>query len=307
MQAIDSVLQQTFQDFTLFLVDDGSTDDTRKDCRAHLDSPKVRYIYKDNGGLASARNTGIRASTGEFICFIDDDDIWRPDKLQRQVEFVDYELSELDDWGLVFTWIELIDEKGDTIGYRGHHNTGSLYRDLFFGNIIDAPSSVLVKRGVFDEVGLFDESLKRCQDWDMWLRVAKNYLIFPIKEYLVRYREHTNRLSSDNQEVFSYETALLKKALATAPKDIIPREVYASCHVNRSVAHFAADEYRQFRTMLLTGVRLSVKALRTGHLLLVLLSFFGSRTIGRVRAMKRFLHKMMVGRKGQSVSRRSRY
>ena len=93
---------------------------------------------------------------------------------------------------------------------------------------MDAPSSVLIRREVFDNVGLFDESFENCQDWDMWLRISKEYMIFPVKEYLVQHREHRNRISFDNEKIFRYENAVIEKALATAPADISPREVFSS-------------------------------------------------------------------------------
>jgi GT2 family glycosyltransferase len=198
------------------------------------------------------------------------------------------------DWGLVFTWTELIDEDGQIIGYRGHSEGGFLYRRLFFGNTVDSPSSVLVKRAVFDKVGLFDVFFKRCQDWDMWLRISKYYQIFPVKEYLVQYREHKNRLSSDNKEVFYYENAVLKKALLTAPENIDPQKVYARCYVNRSVAHFSLGEYTEFRRMLRRGLRLSSNVLTLEHIFLLVISFWGNDLIGVIKRIKRQIHKMLI-------------
>jgi len=212
-EAIESALSQRFESYELFIIDDGSTDHTRKVCEPYLEDSRVHYIFQPNRGPASARNAGIRASSGEFICFLDDDDLWKAEKLQRQIEYIDAQLSNFSNWGMVFTWVELIDAQGNIIGYRGHQQTGLIYRDLFLGNIIDATSSVLVKREVLNQVGFFDEKNKQCEDWDMWLKIAKNYYIFPIKEYLVQYREHKGRLSSRNEEAFFYEKAVLKKAL----------------------------------------------------------------------------------------------
>jgi glycosyltransferase involved in cell wall biosynthesis len=301
-QAVDSVLNQTFHDYELIIIDDGSRDETKAQCKRHLLDPRVRYIYQENRGLAGARNAGIRASSSPFICFLDDDDRWQPTKLERQLEFVHGELRNFTRWGLIFTWIELIDGDGRRIGYRGHHQKGSIYRKLLFGNTIDAPSSVLVKREVFTQVGLFDESLRKCQDWDMWLRIARNYHIFPLKEYLVQYREHKNSISANHAEVFVYEQAVLKKALTTAPSDISSREVLASCYLNRSVGFFASDNYRQFRKMWLAGARLSLKSVRFQHALLLPLSFLGKRTVNHLREVKRFFHKMIIDWTYQRIS-----
>ena len=301
-QAIKGVLNQTFQDYELVIIDDGSRDGTKEECKRYLVDPRVRYIYQENRGLAGARNTGIRASSCRYICFLDDDDIWKPAKLQRQLEFVNVQLRNVSRWGLIFTWIELIDEGGKLIGYRGHHQKGAIYRKLLFGNTIDAPSSVLVKREVFTEVGLFDESLRNCQDWDMWLRIARKYHIFPLKEYLVQYREHKNSISANHAEVFVYEQAVLKKALVNAPSDISSREVLASCYLNRSVGFFASDNYQQFRKMWLAGAKLSLKSVRLPHVLLLPLSFLGKKTVNHLREVKRFVHRMIIEWTHQRIS-----
>jgi glycosyltransferase involved in cell wall biosynthesis len=295
--AIESVLTQSYQNFELFIIDDGSTDDTKKTCSSYLENDRIRYIYQENTGLAAARNTGIRASSAGLICFIDDDDLWKTKKLERQMGFVNARLRNVHNWGLVFTWTELIDEDGKIIGYRGHGEGGFLYRRLFFGNTVDSPSSVLVKREVFDKVGLFDEFYRRCQDWDMWLRISKYYQLFPIKEYLVQYREHKNRLSSDNKEIFYYEKAVLKKALSTAPDNIDPQKVYASCYVNRSIAHFSLGEYADFRRMLRRGLRLSPKVITLEHIFYLVISFWGNSLIGFIKRKKREIHKTLIEHK----------
>jgi hypothetical protein len=204
-------------------------------------------------------------------------------------------------WGMIFTWLELIDEQGEVISYRGHHQEGRLYRSLLFGNTVDAPSSVLIRREVFDNVGLFDESFENCQDWDMWLRISKEYMIFPVKEYLVQYREHRNRISFDNEKIFRYENAVIEKALATAPADISPRAVYASCHMNRSICYFAADEFQQFRKMFLKGVKISLKPVRVEHILLFVLSLFGRPSVHLSRRIKRYLQKQIILRSHVSL------
>lgn len=300
--AIESVLTQSYQDFELLIIDDGSTDNTETTCSSYLENDRIRYIYQENAGLAAARNTGIRASSAGLICFIDDDDLWKTKKLEKQMGFVNARLCKVHNWGMVFTWTELIDEDGKIIGYRGHGEAGFLYRRLFFGNTVDSPSSVLVKREVFDKVGLFDEFYRRCQDWDMWLRISKYYQIFPIKEYLVQYREHKNRLSSDNKEVFYYENALLKKALSNAPDNIDRQKVYANCYVNRSLAHFSLGEYSDFRKMLRRGLNLSLKVVKLEHIFLLIISFWGGNLIDVIKRLKREIHKMMLSHKTRETN-----
>ena len=295
--AIESVLNQSFQDYELFVVDDGSTDDTKEQCEQYLTMPQVHYIFQENGGPARARNAGIKASQGEFICFLDDDDLWKPQKLARQIQFIQRELHKVPNWGMIFSWIELIDEQGVTLGYRGHRHEGSIYRHLFMENTIDATSSVLIRRGVFDKVGLFDESLLNRMDWDMWLRIAKEYLVFPVREYLVQHREHLNRISAEHERVFFYERAVLEKALASAPEDINAVEVYASWYLNKSEVLFASEQYSEFRKILLSAVRLSPRPLRLRHLCLLIMSFTGVKSIRFLRKLKRYTTTVMVNRK----------
>jgi GT2 family glycosyltransferase len=198
---------------------------------------------------------------------------------------------------MVFTWVELIDAQGNILGYRGHRQTGSIYKDLFFGNIIDATSSVLVKREVLNEIGFFDEENIGVEDWDLWLRIAKNYLVFPIQEYLVKYREHTDRLSSRSEEAFFYENAVLKKALSTAPPEIKPRDVYASFYINRGVAYFSHGKYRKFRAMLIKGARLSPKLVTIENIFLLLISFLGDKAVGIIKRTKREIQKTWIEHK----------
>jgi glycosyltransferase involved in cell wall biosynthesis len=296
-EAVESVLNQTLQGYELIIVDDGSTDRTKEVCEPYLENSRVHYIFQANAGPAKARNTGIEASSGEFICFLDDDDVWKPIKLQRQIQFIDNQLHDLGNWGMVFTWAELIDAQGNIIGYRGHRQEGAIYKYLLFENIIDATSSVLIKREVFDKIGLFDETFKQCEDWDMWLRIAKDYYIYHVKDYLVRYREHESRLSSRNEEAFFYETAVLKKALSTAPPGISSVDVHASSYINRSIVYFSFGNYQEFRKMFIKGARVSPKLVTMEHIALLCISFFSDGLIERIKTVKRQIQKRWIERR----------
>jgi GT2 family glycosyltransferase len=170
-----------------------------------------------------------------------------------------------------------------------------------FGNIIAATSSVLVKRKVFDKVGLFDEVFKQCEDWDMWLRIAKNYYIYHVKEYLVQYREHKSRLSSNNEQAFFYETAVLNKALSTAPLEINSIDVYASSYINRSVVYFYFGEYHKFREMFIKGAKVSPKLVTIEHIFLLLISFLGDGLIDRLKTVRRQIKKRWIARRVQEI------
>lgn len=292
VEAIESVIKQSYENYELLIVDDGSQDHTRNQCSLFLDNPKVRYLHQENKGLAGARNSGIQASSGEFICFLDDDDVWKPEKLQRQVDFIEASLTGMIKWGLVYTWLELIDAQGTVISVRGKRDEGMIYNKLVLENIIDAPSSVLVRREVFDTIGLFDESLFSCEDWDMWLRISRKYLVFPVKEYLVQYREHQNTMSADFDRMLSSAKLVLDKVLRETPEEVCPERAYASLYINRSVVFFAAENYDSFREFFFKGARLSLRAVKVEHLLLLVLSFTGVKTVRLVKTLKRKLQKL---------------
>ncbi len=196
-QAIQSVLGQTFPDYELIVVDDGSSDPGVKAICAKY-AGQMRYVYQENRGLAAARNTGIRHAQGEFICFLDDDDAWKPEKLARQLAFMRSFRPE-DNVAMVSTWLELIDPAGMVIGKQGHDLRGDAYQELFFRTPVDAPSSVMIRRDAFDRVGLHDESLWYAQDRDMWLRIARHFEIRSLNEHLVSYRVRPGSMSHNHE------------------------------------------------------------------------------------------------------------
>lgn len=208
-EAINSVLGQTFRDYELLIIDDGSTDKTKDICLKYIENERVRYIYQKNKGLAGARNTGIKQSKGKFICFLDDDDIWKKDKLKKQLDF----FKKNDKAHMVFTNLELIDEKGNKIGYQKHFAYGDIYNKLFKENIVDAPSSVMIRRNVFDEIGLFKEWMKSSEDYELWFRIAKDFNIYSLNEPLVKYRVHENKMVANHPVMEYYTTAALYYAL----------------------------------------------------------------------------------------------
>jgi len=208
-RAIKSVLNQTYQDFELIIVDDGSTDNTEKVIK-RFDDKRIRYIkHEKNKGGAAARNTGIKAARGEYIAFLDSDDEWLPEKLKRQMEVFKNASSEV---GVVYTGFIYVDKLGG--GTSKQHipkKRGWIYEDILVENCIGTTSTVLIERKYFKETGLFDENLPSCQDWDMWIRLAKQCKFDFIPEILVRYFEHRNRITSNCKSVIEGHEAILRK------------------------------------------------------------------------------------------------
>jgi glycosyltransferase involved in cell wall biosynthesis len=177
--AIDSVLAQTFLDFELIVVDDGSTDDTPKLLSSY--NNKARVITQTNQGPSAARNRGIEAAKSEWIAFLDSDDVWKPDKLKKQVQFItdnpDIKICQTEE-----VWIR----NGKRVNPRKKHemHSGWIYEKCLPLCIV-SPSSVIIHQDVFEKAGLFDETMLACEDYDLWLRVTPHYPVFLVREQLI--------------------------------------------------------------------------------------------------------------------------
>jgi glycosyltransferase involved in cell wall biosynthesis len=168
--AIDSVLAQTFQDFEVIVVDDGSTDQTAAAVRAVQD-PRIRLVRHDQRrGGSAARNSGIRASTAPYVAFLDSDDEWLPSKLERQLQL----FEGRHDLGLVYTGADWVYPDGSTRTMPGRRYP-DLARRLLTANVIGETSLGMVPRHVLDQLGGFDETLPSSQDLDLWLRICQRF------------------------------------------------------------------------------------------------------------------------------------
>jgi glycosyltransferase involved in cell wall biosynthesis len=201
-ESIRSVLAQTYPTYELIVVDDGSTDNTAQ-VVGSFRSSQIRYLYQSNKGLANARNTGIRASKGGLIAFLDSDDLWMEQKLALQVEAIEREEADLIySNGYVFYDDKTDDESLVFADPEGHMRFGRIDGDEMFKFLFPVNRipvlSVLARKRVLEQAGLFDESLRYMghEDYDMWLRLALNRAIFyGVKEPLARYRIHPRAMS----------------------------------------------------------------------------------------------------------------
>lgn len=188
--AIDSVLNQTYRDFEILVVDDGSTDDTARRVKTYGD--KVRYLPKKNGGTGTTRNLGIAEARGRFVAFLDGDDLWLPDKLKLQMAAFEKE-PELT---AVQCSAHYVDPSLKVIETR--HCTprnDSLLDFLLFRNLPAFASCVVVRREAFDRIGGFGTNLVILSDWDMCCRLAKEGTLRSVPEPLVLYRQYPNNQS----------------------------------------------------------------------------------------------------------------
>ena len=203
--AIQSVLDQTYTDYEIIVIDDGSTDDTQNVVVRFSD--QVRYIRQENAGSSAARNRGIQAARGELIAFLDSDDVFLPTKLQKQVAF----MQAYPEVGLLHTQYVDVDAEGNILfTYPVDHVQGDIYRQLLPACPI-LTSTVMMPKKVFETVGEFDVALPMAQDIDMWIRVAKTYPVGAIPETLTHYLKHQSNKPRDLERILNYEIYILDK------------------------------------------------------------------------------------------------
>jgi glycosyltransferase involved in cell wall biosynthesis len=207
--AIASVLNQTFQDFEILIVDDGSSD-TTPDVVKSFDDDRIQYVRhpKSRGG-AAARNTGIGHCRGEYVAFLDDDDEWFADKLARQMVLL---LASPPEVGCIYTGYVCVDRvSGKEIAQKIPTNRGDLSKELLTANCLGGTSSVLLKRACFKQVGVFDQNLPSFQDHDLWIRISKSFHFDYIGEPLLRYYVHRKQIWSDLEAVNRGMDLMLEK------------------------------------------------------------------------------------------------
>ncbi len=203
--AIDSALAQTIIPFEIIVVDDGSKDATQSIVRSY--GEKVSYIRQQNKGTSGAYNTGIAAATGDYIAFLEQDDIWMPEKNANQLAAFEGN----DSLGMVFSPVRLLKEemaskRTDIDEQDGEGEYG--FADFFVRNRVLNCSTVMIRRDVLQHVGGFREHLKLAFDYDLWLRIAAEYSVLCLSTPLATYRIHGNNQSKDDHDLLAAECSL---------------------------------------------------------------------------------------------------
>ncbi|MBC6434705.1 glycosyltransferase [Nostoc sp. HG1] len=190
---IESVLNQTFSDIELIIINDGSQDSTREVIAEIQDSRIKVFSYPNAGGNVS-RNRGLHLAVGEFVSFLDADDLWTPDKLHSQLKALQENITAK----VAYSWTDYIDENGEFIlsGKRVNLN-GNVYESLLLNNFLENGSNPLICRTSLIKLGSFDESLSAAQDWDMWLRLASKFDFICVPSVQILYRVSANSVSSN--------------------------------------------------------------------------------------------------------------
>lgn len=219
-QAVESVLNQSLKQFELIVVDDGSTDGTADRLKA-LFGPKFRLIRQNQAGVSSARNNGAGQSSGSFLAFLDSDDIWHRDKLKIQIDFHQQnprlQLSQTEE-----TWIR----HGKFVNPHKKHRKPAGYifpQSLHLCTV--SPSSVLIKKTLFETVGGFDEQLKACEDYDLWLRITPSNPVGLIeKKLLTKHGGHEDQLSQKYPAMDRFRLYSLCKVYLSADLNDVQKE-----------------------------------------------------------------------------------
>lgn len=213
---LTSVLRQSLADLEVIVIDDGSTDTTLQVLAGFQDT-RLRVLSFENGGLAASRNRGILHARARFVSFLDADDIWMPDKLQSQLEA----LERNPDAAVAYSWTDYIDEAGRFL-YQGSHSSfsGQVYAHLLEHNFVESGSNVLVRRGVFEQVGNFDARFPGAEDWDFLLRVASRYPFAVVRKPQVLYRVVSGSMSSNIARQESALLGVIQRNFTGAPAQI---------------------------------------------------------------------------------------
>ena len=204
-RSIDSAINQTKKPIEIIVVDDGSTDGTETMIKSDYDF--VKFIKQKNKGVSAARNIGIEVSIGEWICFLDSDDEWKKDKLEKQINAMKsnpgYKFFHSNE-----IWIK----NGIRINQKKKHKK---YGGYIFDKCLDmcriSPSSVMIDKTVFDEVGNFNENLVVCEDYELWLRICDKYRVFFIDEPLIiKHGGHQGQLSYSIESIENHRIKALE-------------------------------------------------------------------------------------------------
>lgn len=225
-QALKSILEQSVGDYEVLIVDDGSTDDTTLvvDALKEGFGDRLRYIYQENAGLASARNTAIRYAGGEYIALLDADDLWLPRRLEMGLSV----LENNERIGLVHADIIRFSTEGNTLDAPERDRrllSGRIFKHIFLRTADISCPTVLFRKSCCDRVGLFDENLSRlgCEDRDLWLRIAKLYDVHFIDEKLACYRSHSGSMSRNKEKMLRARLYVVDKHAPRGGEDILLR------------------------------------------------------------------------------------
>ncbi len=235
-KAIESVFTQTYRDFEIIVVDDGSSDTTAEEVKKY---EKIHYKWQKNSGPAAARNLGIKEASGEYIAFLDADDVWLPKKLELQVaKFEQNDSIKLVvcgryDYGINGQITEWIPKLND-------YSKNELMNRLLFRNILGGCSTIMVRKSCLHNIGAFDTSLQVAEDWDLWMRIVKEHEIASIDLPLLKYTIRKDSQSFYGERNLQNELFFLNKIFSENPlsySKLLKRKAYSYRYLSAAIAY----------------------------------------------------------------------
>lgn len=220
-QAVESVLSQTYKNWELIIIDDGSTDNTREMLSKYLNDPRIKYRYQNNSGQSTARNHALKLYTGKLVCFLDSDDFWPDNKLERQVNLMK-----------VHPTVDIIHGDEITVDESGReitrHNmkrySGQITKNLIADNSVSI-NTVIVKRHCFEKMGGLSSKYTIADDYELWLRFSVQFTFLYIPEYFGFYRVMKNQISTDKERRLDINEKIIIDFLKQNPKKLSKDEI----------------------------------------------------------------------------------
>ena len=283
--AIESVFSQTYKNFEIIVIDDGSTDDTENNINGYVD--RITYFKQPHRGAASARNEGLKRAKGDFIAFLDADDVWEKEKLEKQIRY----FEEHPEVGMVYTDLYRIDMRTNRMLHRWSEvfpvKEGFLFKDLIERNFIQT-STTLIKKEVIECIGFFDETFKAYEDIDYWVRIAEKFKIGYIPEPLVKYRMFSGTLSQKTFWMVEGRLKVFEKHASKIEDEKWKRKVLADIYSEFMIAHYLFNDMKRAREYFYKAIKEDIKVIFRGRTMETFLkTLLGEKMVKFLREIKR--------------------
>ncbi|HAA29251.1 MAG TPA: glycosyl transferase family A [Cyanobacteria bacterium UBA8553] len=264
LETITSVIQQTYSNWEMIVINDGSTDRTLELLSTVKDA-RIKIFSYPNGGVPVARNHGLNHATGDFIAFLDADDLWTPDKLELQLA----KLQQHPEAGVVYSWAYYMDETGESF----HADNpiffeGNVYAELLVRDFIVSGSNCTIRRQAIESVGKFDPSVPGADDWDYWLRLALHWPFVVVPKLQIFYRQSSGSVSSKVEAMENNNLRVIEKGFQSAPPEMQNLKNQSLANTYRYSAHLyltrvgSTDSAKQAAQKLWMAIRLYPRILR---------------------------------------------
>jgi len=234
LEAVNSVLSQTYDRFELLIVDDGSEDNTREILEPLLEDARIRYFYQENQGQSVARNLALSHAKGEFVCFLDSDNAWTPEKLASQLAV----FREKPDVDVIYGDIITIDSKGNELSRSNMRRySGNIAFQMLKDNCVSM-NTAMARKKCFDEMGGLSGQRRVADDYELWLKLSSRYQFHYVPEYLAYYRVMPDQISSDKTRRFNVNQSIIEDFRKDFP------ETLSEARFNEAFAFFYTRKAR---------------------------------------------------------------